>query len=125
MESGYNESINWRLKMRAIIWLLILAVVVFLGYRYYQKSMSDEERQVKQLEKEFSRAEDSYISAVRQTGEIGLTAIADPEAAANKVKAVRERLRQLMSELEEDKAMARARALEDRILHFCRANHIE
>lgn len=111
--------------MKTFIWLLILAIVAFLGYQYYQRSLADEVREVKQLEKEFRRAADSYISAARQTAEIGLTVITDPEAAANKVKAVRERLRQLMSELEEEKAIERARALEDRIIDFCRANDIQ
>ncbi|MDH7511859.1 MAG: hypothetical protein QHH14_02810 [Clostridiales bacterium] len=66
-----------------------------------------------------------FVLAMGEAGEIGLAAIADPEMAINKVKEVREKLRELMSELEEEKAIARARALEDKIINFCRANDIE
>lgn len=111
--------------MKTLLWFLILALAVFLGYQYYQKSVSEEERQVKQLEKEFNQATDFFISSVRQTGEMGLTAIADPEAAANRIKMVRDRLRELLPELTEEKALARARTLEDQILDFCRRNEID
>ncbi|MBM3284721.1 MAG: hypothetical protein FJY81_02510 [Candidatus Aminicenantes bacterium] len=111
--------------MKALIWLLILAVAAFLGYQYYQKSISEEERTVRQLEKEFDRASDLFISAMRQAGELGLTAIADPEVAVRRIQATRERLRELMGKLTEEKAIARARALEDQILSFCRRNDID
>jgi Tfp pilus assembly protein PilO len=111
--------------MKTFIWLLILAVAAFLGYQYYLKSISEEERQVRQLEKEFKRATDRYVSAMREAGEVGLVVIADPETAINKVKEVREKLRELMSKLTEEKAVARARALEDQILNFCRRNEID
>ncbi len=111
--------------MKALIWLVILAVAGFLAYQYYQKSISDEERQVRQLEKEFRRATDLFISAMRQSAEIGLAAIADPETAVNKIIEVRENLRQLMSSLTEEKAIAHARALEGQILNFCRRNEID
>jgi Tfp pilus assembly protein PilO len=111
--------------MKIFIWLLILAVVAFLGYQYYLKSISEEERQVRQLEKEFRRATDLFVSAMRQAGEIGLAAIADPEAAVNKVKAVQQRLHELMGKLTEEKAIVRARALEDQIINFCSRNEID
>jgi Tfp pilus assembly protein PilO len=113
------------LRMKILIWLLILAVATFLGYQYYLKSISEEEREVRHLEKEFRRATDLYVSAMRQAGEIGLAAIADPEAAVNKVKAVRDRLGELMAKLSEEKAIVRARALEDQIINFCRRNEID
>ncbi len=111
--------------MKIFIWLLILAVVAFLGYQYYLKSISEEEGEVSQLEREFKRATDRYVSAMREAGEIGLVVIADPETAINKVKEVREKLRELMSKLTEEKAISRARALEDQILNFCRRNEID
>ncbi len=111
--------------MKTFIWLLILALAAFLGYQYYLKSISEEEREVRQLENEFKRATDRFVSAMREAGEIGLAAIADPETAVNKVKEVRERLRGLMSKLTEEKAIAQARALEDQIINFCRRNEID
>lgn len=111
--------------MKTFIWLLILAVAAFFGYQYYLKSISEEEREVRQLEREFKRATDRFITAMREAGEIGLAAIADPETAINKVKEVREKLRELMSTLTEQKAISRARALEDQILNFCRQNEID
>lgn len=111
--------------MKTLLWLLVVVVAAFLAYQYYTKSISEEEREVRNLEKEYRRATDLFVSAMRQAGEIGLAAIADPETAINKVKDVREKLRQLMSRLTEEKAISRARALEDQILHFCRQNDID
>ncbi len=111
--------------MKTLIWLVILVVAVYLGYQYYQKSISAEERQVRQVEKDFRRASDLFISAMRQAGETGLAAVADPEAAARRIRAIRENLRELMPKLSEEKAKARARALEDQIINFCRRNDID
>lgn len=125
-DSAYNQARNQlREGMKTLVLLLILAVAAFLGYQYFLKSIPEEEQKVRQLEKEFRRATDLYISAMRQAGEIGLAAIADPEAAVNKVKTVRQRLSKLMGKLSEEKAIARARALEDQIINFCSRNEID
>ncbi len=111
--------------MKAFIWLLILVLAAFFGYQYYLKSISNEEQEVRQLEREFRRATDRFVTAMREAGEVGLAVIADPETAINKVKEVREKLRHLMSTLTEEKAISRARALEDRIINFCRRNEVD
>ena len=111
--------------MKTFIWLVILALAAFLGYQYYLKSISDEEKQVRQMEKEFRHASDLFVSAMRQAGETGLAAITDPELAAKKIKDIRGRLRELMGNLTEEKAITRAQALEEKIVDFCMRNDID
>lgn len=66
-----------------------------------------------------------FMTASRQMGEPGLAAIADPEAAVVKIKAVKEKLADLVTRLEEKKAAQRGEELEAKILGFCRKNDIE
>lgn len=111
--------------MRKLVWLLILAVAGFLVYTYYFKSATEEEQQVRALEKEFNRAVDRYITAMREVAEPGVVVIADPEFAANKVKEVRDKVTELIKTLKEQKSIQRARELETRIRDFCRKNEID
>ena len=99
--------------MKTFIWLVILALAAFLGYQYYLKSISDEEKQVRQMEKEFRHASDLFVSAMRQAGETGLAAITDPELAAKKIKDIRGRLRELMVPRSSALLLAQADAARD------------
>jgi hypothetical protein len=51
--------------------------------------------------------------------------IAEPEFAIKKVQEVRLRLTELMKNLKEEKAIARAQKLETRIREFCSKNEID
>jgi hypothetical protein len=111
--------------MKRFIWLVILAVLGYLAYSYYVRTISGEVAQVRQLEGEFRRATDRFISAMRGAGEPGLVVLADPETAVRMVKDVRVKLQELMKSLTEEKAITRARKLEDQILTFFRRHEIE
>jgi hypothetical protein len=111
--------------MRFLIWVVILAVVAFLVYNHFFKAQSVEEDQVKQVEKEFNQSVDRYITAMREVGEPGVVVIAEPEFAIKKVQEVRLRLTELMKNLKEEKAIARAQKLETRIREFCSKNEID
>jgi len=111
--------------MKRFIWLIILAVLGYLAYTYYVRTTSGEVAQVRQLEREFRRATDRFISAMRGAGEPGLVVLADPETAEKMVKDVRIRLQDLMEKLTEEKAIDRAQKLENQILTFFRRHEIE
>jgi hypothetical protein len=111
--------------MKRLIWLVILAVLGYLAYTYYVRTTSGEVAQVRQLEKEFRRATDRFISAMREAGEPGLVILADPETAIEMVKDVRVKLHALMKNLTEEKAIARAQKLESQMLTFFQRNEIE
>ncbi len=111
--------------MKRVIWLVILGILGYLAYTYYVRTTSGEVAQVRRLEKEFRRGTDRFISAMRGAGEPGLVVLADPEAAEKMLKDTRVRLQQLMGTLTEDKAIARAKNLEDQIQTFFKRHEIE
>jgi len=111
--------------VKALVWILILAALGYLVYSLTLKPLAGELGQVRSLEKQFNRATDRYIVALRQAGEPGLTVIADPEFAERQVKAVRQRAAELLKSLQDPKAQARARALQAKIENFCKINQID
>ena len=111
--------------MKRVIWLVILGILGYLAYTYYVRTTSGEVAQVHHLEKEWQRGTDRFISAMRGAGEPGLVVLADPEAAINMLKDTRVRLQELMTKLTEEKAIARAKDLEDRIRTFFKRHEIE
>jgi|GEM_PF-779579 len=111
--------------MRKIAWLIILGVLGYLGYSYYLKSNSPEVKLVRNLEKEFHRAEASYLTAMRQAAEPGLVILSDRETAENQVKEVRKRVQGLTRKLSDERAIARAKELEAEIKTFCARNQID
>jgi hypothetical protein len=111
--------------MKRLAWLVILGGLAYLGYSHFVRTVSAEEGQVRGLEIEFRRATDRYISANRQAGEPGLVILADPETAERMVKDVRPKLLELMKTLTEEKAIARAKRLENQVLNFFERHQID
>jgi succinate dehydrogenase/fumarate reductase flavoprotein subunit len=111
--------------MKRLAWLLVFGALAYLGYIYFVRTTSPQEAQVRDLEREFRRATDRYISAMRQGGEPGLVILADPETAERMVKDVRPKLQELMKKLTHEKAIARAKELENRIQSFLERHQIE
>jgi tRNA G37 N-methylase TrmD len=111
--------------VKYLVWIVILGLVGFLAYSYYWKAASKETTQVRDLEREFARDVDRYITSMRQAGEPGIVILADPETAIKKVQETRNRVTALLPKLTEKKAIARAQQLEERIRQFCRANQID
>jgi hypothetical protein len=110
--------------MKRLAWLVIFGILAYLGYTYLVRTTSPEEAKVRELEREFRRATDRYITAMRQGGEPGLVILADPETAERMVKDVRPKLQELMKTLTEEKAIARAQKLETQILAFLERHQI-
>lgn len=115
--------------MKKLTWLLLFGLAAYFvfnyAYDYYKKTFSPEMNQVKTLEKEFYRAADNYMTAMRQAAEPGLVILSDPEKAEGQIREARKKLQELLRTLSEEKAMARAKKLETRIDKFCRQNQIE
>jgi phosphotransacetylase len=111
--------------MKRLVWVVIFGVLAYLGYSTFVKTTSSEEARVRELEREFKRATDRYISAMRQGGEPGIVILADPETAEKMVKDVRPKLQELIKTLTEEKATARARTLESQLLTFMKRNQIQ
>jgi len=110
--------------MKKIIVILLVAVVGFLAFTYFT-SLSEEEKMVKALEKEFDQALSSFLRAQRTIAATGLDTTSDIDDAIVKIKKVKKELSTLKGSLQEDSAKERAEKLEQRIKEFERKNDIE
>ena len=110
--------------MRAIIAILLVVVLGFLAYTYFT-SMTEEEKLVKALEREFDTAVGDFLRAVRTMAGTGLDTTSDVDDAVIKIKKVKKELESLISRLEEDSAHKRAENLQAKIAEFERKNDIE
>lgn len=115
--------------MKKLTWFIIIALIAYFvityGYDYYKKTYSAEMQRVRNLEREFHRAADDYLTAMKQAAEPDTFILSEPEKAEVRVKAIREKLPALLRSLTEEKAISRAKKLEAEIQNFCRRNQIE
>ena len=110
--------------MRAIIAILSVVAVGFLAYTYFT-SLSEEEQQVKDLEKQFDLAVGDFLRAIRTMSGTGLDTTSDVDSAVVKIKKVKKELAALKNSLQESGAQERAAKLEAKITEFERKNDIE
>jgi hypothetical protein len=110
--------------MKKIIAFLLVVVVGFLVYTYFT-SLSEEEKMVKALEKEFDQAVGDFLRAGRTMAGTGMDTTSDIDDAVVKIKKVKKELSALKGGLQEDSAKERTEKLEKRIKEFERKNDIE
>jgi len=110
--------------MKAFIILIILAVIGFVAYTQFFAPLSEEENEVKQLEKRFSLATRMYLGAERIAGGTGLDTTSDVEEAIRSMNKARSELIRLRERLEEEAAIKRADKLEAKMKEFYQRNEI-
>ena len=110
--------------MRAVIAVLIIIVLGFLAYTYFT-NLSEEEKQVKALEKEFDQAVGDFLRALRTMSGTGMDTTSDVDDAVVKIKRVKKDLNSLERSLQETGAKDRAEKLDAKIKEFERKNDIE
>ncbi|NIM91450.1 MAG: hypothetical protein GTO17_10940 [Candidatus Aminicenantes bacterium] len=110
--------------MKAFIIILILAVVGFVAYTQFFAPLSEEEKEVKELEKRFSLATRMYLGAERLAGGTGLDTTSDVEEAIRSMNKTRSELVRLQERLQEEAAIERAEKLEARMKEFYKRNEI-
>ena len=110
--------------MRATIAILLVVVIGFVAYTYFT-SLSEEEKMVKALEKEFDLAVGDFLRAIRTMSGTGMDTTSDVDDAVVKIKKVKKELSALKDSLQEDSAKERAQKLEEKIKEFERKNDIE
>jgi len=110
--------------MKKLIWIVILAAAGYIAYTQFFPQLSEEEKQVRELEKTFDGATKAFVGASSQLGEAGTAAIADPEAAVDKVKEVEQKLAGLKRSLTEETARVKAEELQSKIQNFYQKNQI-
>ena len=111
-------------KMRAIIIILIIAIVGFLVYTTFI-SLTEEEKMVKTLENDFDKAVGIFLRAGRTMAGTGLDATSDVDDAVRKIKKTQKELQDLVSCLTQDPAKKKAEKLEGKIREFSKKNDID
>jgi pyridoxal biosynthesis lyase PdxS len=110
--------------MKALIILIILVVIGFIAYTQFFAPLSEEENEVKQLEKRFNSATRLYLGAERIAGGTGLDTTSDVEEAIRSMNRARSELMRLQERLEEEAAIKRAKKLEAKMKEFYEKNEI-
>jgi hypothetical protein len=110
--------------MKAILIILLLLVVGFLVYTQFIAAVTEEQKQVKELQVEFSMAQRDFARAMRWAADVGMDTTEDLAFAIRKAKDVRSKLRDLISDLTEELAIQRAEALKTKIDEFFKTNDL-
>ena len=110
--------------MRAVIIILILAIIGFLVYSVFF-SLTEEEKMVKALENEFDDAVGNFLRAGRTMAGTGLDTTSDVDDAVRKIKKTDKELQELMPKLTEESAKKKAEKLKEKIREFSRKNDID
>ena len=105
--------------------ILFAAVAVIVLFQCSGGPASDEELQVRALEKGYAAATSSYFRALRTMGGTGLDTTSDVESAVDEIKEIQKELGELVKTLTEEKAAAKAEELKAKIDEFYRRNEIE
>ncbi len=111
--------------MKALIIILILAVVGYFAYTNLYTPLSDEEKAVKNLKAEFDSAAGEIIRAERMAGTTGIAVTFDVNDSVNKIKQVEKDLKKLKSSLKEESSIQKAKELEERIKEFYKKSGLE
>lgn len=109
--------------MKALIVVLILGIIGFIVYTQLSTPLSEEEKEVKQLEDKFNSASRQFLDAARMAG-TGLDTTSDANNALNRVRKVKNELTSLKGRLEEEAAIKRAEKLEAKISAFYEKNEL-
>lgn len=111
--------------MKALVWIIILAIIGYFAYTQFFKPLSEEEQLVKDLDKQFNLATRQFVGAGRISGGTGLDTTSDAEIAVNKIKKIRKELADMRDALTEEKAIARADKLAAKIKDFYEKNDLD
>ena len=101
--------------------LIILILVVAAGYFAYQKfvgNVSDEQKQVQTLSAEFAAIKQQMTQAERAAGVSGMDMTSDAGSSMAAAESVLKRLRELMENLTDEKALKNAAELEGEMRTF-------
>jgi len=111
--------------MKKLLWILFLGIIGYFVYTQYVTPLSEEAKQVKQLDKRFNTATGDYVRAVRTTAEAAAVSLPAAEDAIRSIEKVKSELDSLKKRIKEEDAIRRADKLEAKIKEFYRQNALE
>lgn len=108
--------------------LLVFALIAGAAYLVYQKvgrAPSEEVQLVEHLNDRYVILVGKFTSAAGRAGTFGLDSSFDIDAVVTEILKIRRELAALRSTLTEDRAVAKADELAEKIEFFCRKNDIK
>jgi hypothetical protein len=110
-------------KMKSLFILVILVVVGILLYNHFLAGpVSEEETELKVLERDFDSALNRVRGSERALALSGMDTTADMDDALRNVEKIKEDLISLKERIEDEKLLRKAEALEQRIIRYLREN---
>lgn len=109
---------------KALVILLVAVAAGYLLYNSMNREYSEEEGWVDGVRARYVEAINKFLNAIRYGAGLGLDNTMDVEAASNEVLRVRTELAELRKKLTEEKAVAKAEKLAEKIEAFCRKNDL-
>ncbi len=109
---------------KKLIVLLLIAGAAYFIYQRTNQTTSEEDQLVASLKDRYAVIVDKFVSAAGRSGAIGMDTTYDAETAVVQIQKLRTELAELRRKLTEEKAVAKARALAEKIDDFCKKNDI-
>jgi len=109
---------------KGLLVLILIAGAAFLIYRQTNQKPSEEEAMVASVRDRYAVVVNKFLSAAGRSGAIGMDTTMDSETAAAQMLKLRADLAEIRKSLTEDKAIAKARELAEKIEDFCEKNDI-
>src|SRR5512138_821722 len=109
---------------KTVIVLVLIAAAGYFVYQQVGKTQSEEEMLVEHMRERFAALINKFTSALGRAGLIGMDTTFDTETVVNQINKLRTELAALRAKLTEEKAVAEAAALSEKIEAFCKKNEI-
>jgi hypothetical protein len=110
--------------MRKIIILALIAGAAYFVYQRMNQPTTEEDQLVSHLRDRYAVLINKFTSAAGRSGAIGMDTTFDIDSAVTQIKELRAELAVLRQKLTEDRAIAKAGELEDKIEQFFKKNEI-
>lgn len=109
---------------KGFVALVLIAAAAFFIYKQTSQEPSEEEAWVASIKDRYAVVVNKFLSAAGRSGAIGMDTTMDSETAAAQMLKLRADLAEIRKSLTEDKAIAKARELAEKIEDFCEKNDI-
>ena len=109
---------------KGFVVLVLIAAAAFFIYRQTSQKPSEEEGWVLSIKERYAVVVNKFLSAAGRSGAIGMDTTMDSETAAAQMLKLRTELAQLRKTLTEERAIAKAAELAEKIENFCKKNDI-
>jgi hypothetical protein len=110
---------------KTLVVLILIAAAGYFIYEQVARTPTEEEMLVAHLGERFAVQVNRFTSAAGRSGLIGIETTSDTESVVNQVLAIQTELAELRRKLTEEKAVAKADALAEKIEYFIKKNEIK